>query len=455
MDWIYSAAQRQDTTRFMHLMHHFSVKNLEQAFRQIDGNKAVGVDGITKKEYQKELQANLEKLADGVYCGGWRPKPTREVLIPKPQGGTRPLAIGCLEDKIVQLLASKILEAIYEPVFHHHSYGFRPGRSTHQALSRLYKVVKERSENCTVVEMDIEKFFNSMDQDLLMELIGKRVGDQHILRLIRRMLRNSTLSQNGDLVQSERGSPQGAPISPILANIYLHYILDEWFDEEWGAHGEMIRYADDAVFVFTNEETAHRFKAALEERMQKVGKLNLNADKTGILKFEAGDAQGQLPFVGFCLYWGKNAKNQKMLKVKTAPKKLAKCIEAFSEWIKEIRYRKRLDDIWELAAAKLRGHYQYYGVSFNRPKLNHYYFAATQALHKWLNRRSQKKSFTWERFERRLMFKPLPRPTANAALLDITLGIVPKLKHKPRSRMRKLRTSGSNRRAGWQQLAFT
>jgi group II intron reverse transcriptase/maturase len=455
LHWISSAARSSSDQRFMNLMHHLSVENLRQAFRQLNGNKAVGIDGITKMEYQKSLQANLEKLAGEIARGGWRPKPSREVLIPKPQGGTRPLAIGCLEDKIVQLLAAKILEAIYEPIFHRHSYGFRPGRNTHQALSRLYKVVQERCDSCTVVEMDIEKFFNSMDHEILMRLIEKRIGDGHFLRLIRRMLRNSILSQDGTVAQSERGSPQGAPISPILANIYLHHILDEWFDEEWGAHGQMIRYADDAVFVFTDEAKATLFKAALEERMKNAGKLNLNAEKTGILRFKADDAKGQLPFVGFCLYWGRDAMDRRMLKVKTAPKKLAKCIVAFVEWIKEIRHRKRLDDIWAMAAAKLRGHYQYYGVTSNLSKLNHFYFAATQALFKWLNRRSQKRSFTWERFNRRLMFRPLPRPSSSAALLDITHGFIPKLKHKPRSRMRKLRTSGSNRSAGWKQLAFT
>jgi group II intron reverse transcriptase/maturase len=439
----------------MNLMHHLNVNNLGQAFRQIEGNKAVGIDGVTKKEYEKALQTNLEKLAETVYRGGWRPKPSREVLIPKPQGGTRPLAIGCLEDKIVQLLTAKVLEAIYEPIFHRHSYGFRPERNTHDALARLYKVVHERSENCTVVEMDIEKYFNSMDHDLLMGLIEKKIGDQHFLRLVRRMLRNSILSQDGTLVQSEQGSPQGAPISPVLANIYLHYVLDEWFTEEWSEHGEMVRYADDAVFVFTSAEKAIQFKSALQERMKNVGKLNLNTEKSGILNFNSESPEGQLPFVGFCLYWGRTSKKEKMLKVKTAPKKLAKSIMAFTDWIKDIRYRKKLDDIWELASAKLRGHYQYYGVSFNQPKLNHFYFAATQAMFKWLNRRSQKRSFTWERFQRRLMFKPLPRPTCNEALLDITSGIVSKSKRKPRSRMRKSRTSGSNRSASWQQFAFT
>ncbi len=457
LDWINSAAQAKHTKRFDNLLHHFNVNNLRQAFRRLDGNKAVGIDQVTKKEYEKNLEENLTKLADEIYRGGWRPKPSRERLIEKPQGGFRPLAIGCLEDKIVQTLMAKVLEAIYEPIFHRHSYGFRTRRNTHQALARLYKVVSEREETCVAVEMDIEKFFNSMDHDLLMWLIGTRIGDQHVLRLIRRMLRNSILHENGEITRSERGSPQDAPVSPVLANIYLHHVLDNWFDENWFKYGEMVRYADDGVFVFSNETKATEFKAALQERLENYGKIKLNADKSGILKFHAAKPEGQLPFLGFCLYWGRQNKNKKvpLLKIKTAPKKLGKCIEAFGQWIKDIRHKKKLNDIWELAAAKHRGHYEYYGVYFNRNKLNHYYFTATKALFKWLNRRSQKRSFTWKQFERRLMFNPLPRPPAAETLLNITNGLGTKLKHKPRSRMRKLRTYGSNRSAGWQQLAFT
>lgn len=456
LHWINSAATADRTKRFDNLLHHFSVENLRQAFRQIDGNKAVGIDQVTKEEYGRNLEENLVKLADKIYRGGWRPNPSREKLIPKPQGGHRPLAIGCLEDKIVQLLMAKILEAIYEPVFHRHSYGFRTGKNTHQALARLYKVIEERPDNCVVVEMDIEKFFNSMDHDLMMQLIEKRIGDQHVLRLIRRMLRNSVLHETGEITLTERGSPQGAPISPILANIYLDSVLDNWFEENWSGKGQLVRYADDAVFVFMSEQTANEFKIALQERIENFGKLKLNSEKSGILKFDYHSPKGQLPFVGFCLYWGRDKRGKKaLLKVKTAPKKLAKCIEAFRGWIKAVRHRKKLDTIWDMAAAKLRGHYQYYGVSYNAPKLNHYYFAATEALFKWLNRRSQRRSFTWDRFGRRLMFNPLPKPPEASGLLDITNGLGTDLKHKPRSRMRKSRMSGSNRSAGWQQLAFT
>ena len=454
LHWINLAALKNTETVFMNIMHHFSVENLKQAFRQLDGNKAVGIDQVTKKEYGKKLQENLGELCDEIKRGGWRPKPSREKLIPKPQGGSRPLAIGCLEDKIVQLLTAKVLEAIYEPIFHRHSYGFRPAKNSHQALTRLYKIVTEREENCVAVEMDIEKYFGSIDHEVLMDIIGKKIGDQSFLRLVRRMLRNSILHENGEITRTERGSPQGAPVSPILANIYLHTVLDEWFDENWSEFGEFVRYADDAVFVFGCKEKAHEFKIALKERLENYGKLKLNTDKSGVLHFDAKNPQGPLPFVGFSLYWGKSLKRRPLLKVKTAPKKIANCIDSFTDWIKNIRHRKKLDVIWELAASKLRGHYQYYGVSFNFPKLYHYYCATIKALFKWLNRRSQKRSFNWTTFSKRLMFNPLPQPNSTA-LLDITNGLGSKSKHKPRSRMRKSRTSGSNRSVGWQQLAFT
>lgn len=450
LERISSAVRRTLELRFANLLHHLSEENLRQAFRQLDGSKAVGIDQVTKQDYQRNLDGNLAKLADEIARGGWRPKPAREVLIPKPNGGTRPLAIGCLEDKLVQLLCAKILEAIYEDSFHRHSYGFRPRRNPHQAIARLYSVVRERQGNCVVVEMDIEKFFNSVSHERLIEILSQRIEDGHFLRLIRRMLRNSVLSEAGEIRRNERGTPQGAPISPILANIYLHFCLDAWFEENWGAHGQMVRYADDAVFVFTNEGKALEFKEALKLRLQEFGNLKLNEDKSGLLKFDCHKPQGQLPFLGFQLYWGRDnrKKSNPQLKVKTEPKKLARAMEQFTVWIKANRCRRKLDDLWSLVATKLRGHYSYYGVSFNLPKLNHFYYACIQALFKWLNRRSQKRSFTWERFSRRLMFKPLPRPTASAQLIDITLGLVSGSKHQTKSRMRKSRTYGSERSPG-------
>lgn len=455
IDWINSAAKRNRETVFNNLLHHLNEDNLRQAYRQLQGNKAVGIDRTTKQQYGRELKENLEKLSDEIYRGGWRPRPSREVLIPKPQGGFRPIAIGCFEDKIVQQVMAKILEAIFEPEFHHHSYGFRPGRNTHQALSKLYQLVNERADRCFIVEMDIEKFFNKMNHEKLMTFIETKISDHHVLRLIRRMLRNSILNQDGVLSKNELGTPQGAPVSPVLANIYLHFTLDLWFQEQWADKGEMVRYADDAVFVFSSRTDAEEFHKALILRMQNFGNLNLNLDKSGTFPFNTKSATQQLPFLGFNLYWGLTAKKRKLLKVKTAPKKLGKCIEAFSDWIKANRSRLTTEKIWKQTETKLQGHYQYYGVSYNRPKLYHYYYAVVGLLYRWMNRRSQKRSFTWEQYLRRLAHRKLPMPPWPKALRDITMGIVSELKHKTRSRMRKLRTYGSYRSRGWQQPLFT
>lgn len=449
LDRINSAARNNPNQKFKALVQQFTVENLRQAFRSLDGSKAVGIDQITKDHYAKNLEVNLQQLADRISRGGWKPQPSREVLIPKASGGTRPLAIGCLEDKIVQQLGAKILEAIYEHSFHRHSYGFRPKRNTHQALARLYKVIEERSEQCVVVEMDLEKFFNSMDHEKLLEILSLKIEDHHFLRLIRRMLRNSILSEEGEIKRNEQGTPQGAPISPILANIYLDACLDSWFDQHWSKHAQMVRYADDAVFVFTNMEQAQQFKLSLADRFLKDFKLKMNDDKSGIVNFNLHSPEAEIQFLGFHFYWGKKSLGSpmKLLRLKTSPKKLGKSIEAYCDWIKAHRSKLTLDRLWEQTAQKLRGHYSYYGLIFNRDKLKHFYFAIIGTLFKWLNRRSQKRSYTWDGFAKRLMFKPLPRPT-EAALIDITSGVVPELKRNMKSRMRKLRTYGSERSPG-------
>src|SRR6266851_6612721 len=243
LHWIRSAAERKRGEQVHALMHHINPHNLRQAFRELDGSRASGIDGVTKRQYQVKLESNLRALHDTIRRGGWRPRPSREVLIPKPQGGTRPLAIGCLEDKIVQTLVARILEAVYEPLFHRHSYGFRQGKSAHDALARLHKAIRQRRKSCVVVEMDIEKFFNSVDHEWLMQKLELKIDDEHVLRLIHRMLRGSILHEDGALAETEHGTPQGSPVSPVLANICLHYLLDEWFEKNHGESGEFIRYA--------------------------------------------------------------------------------------------------------------------------------------------------------------------------------------------------------------------
>jgi len=431
-------------------MHHLNTHNLRQAFRELDGSRACGVDGVTKSQYERKLEENLEALQDAIRGGGWRPRPSREVLIPKPQGGFRPLAIGCLEDKLVQTLVSRILEAIYDPHFHRHSYGFRRGKSAHHAVGRLYQVITERRRNCVVVEMDIEKFFNSVNHEWLMQKLEERIEDEQLLQLIRKMLRHSILHEDGSLADNERGTPQGSPVSPVLANICLHYLLDEWFSENYSDKGEHVRYADDAVFIFKSEKDARSFQAALTVRMKEAG-LNLNLEKSGIVTFNEKAPEGTISFLGFELYWGRlrTKAAQRILKLKTSAKKLGRSINAFTDWIKAARHTKATKELWRLAKAKLRGHFAYFGVSFNQPKLNHFYHACVGALSKWLNRRSQKRSFTsWERFAQRLQHDPLPRPPLRLWLTDVTTELRSQRKHQPKSRMREIRTSGSVRGRG-------
>lgn len=447
LHWIHSAAQKRRNERMRNIMHHLNRHNLRRAFQSLDGSKASGIDHVTKNDYQQELDENLLALEQNLRGGGWRPRPAREVLIPKPQGGMRPLAIGCLEDKVVQTLVARILEAIYEPTFHRHSYGFRRGRSAHQALGRAYEVIRRRKQRCVVVEMDIEKFFDSVDHDWLIRTLESRIGDPHFMRLIRRLLRNTTLHADGTLAEKAAGTPQGSPASPILANICLHDLLDTWFQKNWAAKGEFVRYADDAVFVFSDEEDARAFQHALVERMAEAG-LKLNLDKTRIVPFSAHAPKGTVSLLGFEMYWGIKRGLGKVLKVKTIPKRLHRAMQNFSAWIKANRNRKTLATLWQEAAKKLVGHYNYYGVMSNDSKLSHFHWFCVGSMYRWLNRRSQKRSYTWEQFLRRLRFTPLPRPPRGPELIDVSSEHGAERKHNPKSRMPKSGTYGSVRSAG-------
>ena len=435
------------------LMHHLNLHNLRQAFRALDGTKASGIDHVTKEVYQQNLDRNLQALEQTLRGGGWRPKPAREVLIPKPQGGMRPLAIGCLEDKIVQTLVARILEAMYEPTFHRRSYGFRRGKSAHQALGRAYETICRRKDRCVVVEMDIEKFFDSVDHDWLLRTLGQRIGDPHFLRLIARMLRCSTLHADGTLADKLAGTPQGSPASPILANVCLHVLLDQWFAQNWTPKGEFIRYADDAIFVFSDEETACSFQRALILRMAEAG-LRLNLDKTRIVPFSAASPKGTITLLGFELYWGIKRGVGKCLKVKTIPKRLARAVQSFTEWIKRMRHRKKTATLWREASVKMTGHFRYYGVFFNESKLSHFHRSCAWVLYRWLNRRSQCRSYTWEQFKKRLLFCPLPPPPRGSELIDLSSEHAATRNHKPKSRMPKSGPYGSVRSASL-ELAFT
>ena len=406
---------------FNNLLHHLKVDLLEAAFHRLDGRKAVGLDGVSKARYARHLEGNLLDLQRRIHQGSYRPLPARQVLIPKANGKTRPIAISALEDKIVQMALAMILDALYEPLFKDVSTGFRPKRGCHDAIYKVYHLLKG---NCRpyVVDCDIKSFFDSMDHDRLMEFIAKRISDRRFLRLIRRLLRMGVMTQDKEVKINQVGSPQGSVVSPILANIYLHYVIDTWFEESRKKNQQqMARYADDAVFCFKDAQAAQAFLIVLRERL-KQNHLELNEDKTKIVTF-LKDESNPFNFLGFTFYWGKTKEKVKLLKTKTSADKLRKAILEFKLWIKANRNRFRLKILWKKAAQKLNGHYAYYGTTVNN-KLGFYYFACIGLLHKWLNRRSQKKSFSWKAFQDRLKQFPLPKPWG-CKLVQLNQGVLP------------------------------
>ena len=394
---------------FNNLFSHINVENLRQAFQALDGTKAVGIDGISKAEYAMDLDENLESLVTRLHVRTYRPQAKREVLIPKSNGKTRPIAISCFEDKLVEWTLGKILESVYEPIFIRNSFGFRPRRSQHDAIKASHNILKD-DKRPFVVEIDLANFFNTVPHRKLMKILRRRISDKRLLGLIARFLKVDILDQTGITKQSEVGTPQGSVMSPILSNIFLHYALDTWFLENYASQSAVIvRFADDAIFMFSKERQANDFLVALRLRLAEY-KLSVNEDKTAIINFAKGK-ENIFNFLGFTFFWNKNKGWRKIsLVIKTQRDRLAKKTKEYTEWIKLNRARMKRKELWSLTAAKLRGHYDYYGYYCNRGKLMLFYRSVIGDLFKWLNRRSQKTSYNWPQFKQLLKSEPLPLP---------------------------------------------
>ena len=401
---------------FDSLMHHFNFESLIECFHELDGKKALGIDGIDKATYGKNLIRNILDLISRMKAMAYRPGPVREQLIPKEgkPGATRPLGISNFEDKIVQKKMQQILESIYEPIFLDCSYGFRPGRGCHDAIKALQHYL-HANEIQTVIDIDLKNFFGTIDHEILEGILKEKIKDTKFMRYINRMFKAGVLSE-GDLKMSDEGVPQGSICSPVLANIFAHYAIDLWINEmvkpNCNGQVELFRYADDAIICCQSDKDALRIREALAKRLEKY-KLQLNEEKTKLVPFDKrlallGIKQGTFDFLGFTFYWGKAQSGRIVPKLKTKAKTMRAKLNKVTEWIKQNKDRKPLKELWKTFRAKLRGHVNYYGVSHNAENVSKFLYESKKIVFKWLNRRSQRKSFTWKEYTQYIEAYPLP-----------------------------------------------
>ena len=401
---------------FESLMHHFNEESLKECFYELDGKKAVGIDGIDKETYGKDLNQNIAKLISSMKAMAYRPGPVKEVLIPKEgkPGATRPLGISGFEDKLVQKMMQQILESIYDPLFLECSYGFRPGRGCHDAIRALQHYLHNNAIQ-TIIDIDLKNFFGTIDHGILESILKEKIKDTKFIRYINRMFKAGVLS-NGDMVMSDEGVPQGSICSPVLSNIFAHYAIDLWIEEmvkpNCKGKVKLFRYADDAIICCQFDGDALRIRKALTKRLEKF-KLELNEEKTKQVPFDKrliaqGIEQGTFDFLGFTFYWGKAKSGRVIPKLKTKAKTMRSKLNKVKEWIKKVKDKIPLKQIWKTFTAKLRGHINYYGVSHNAEHVSTFLNGAKRIVFKWLNRRSQRKSFTWEQFAKYMTTHPLP-----------------------------------------------
>ncbi|MCD4808833.1 MAG: group II intron reverse transcriptase/maturase [Methanosarcinales archaeon] len=422
-------AEEDPECKFTSLVHLLTEDFLKECFRELKRRKSPGIDGVTVNEYEEQLDENLASLVAKLKGKQYNPQPVLRVYIPKPNGDKRPLGIPTVEDKIVQMALKKILEAIFEQDFIDTSYGFRPNRSCHDALEEIDKIIMTGPVNF-VVDMDISKFFDTVDHKQLMECLRHRVVDSNLLQLISRFLK-SGIMEEGVYCETDQGTPQGGVLSPVLANVYLHYALDLWFETEvipqLTGYAQLVRYADDFVVCFEKEEEARAFGVALRKRMGKFG-LMVSEEKSKIIEFghcacqkarKYGMKCETFDFLGFTHFCDKTRKGKFKLGRKTSRKKFTQKMTDMNIWLKSIRNLVELEKWWKVLGIKLLGHYRYYGMSGNIRWLQNFYYHTVKLAFKWINRRSQRKSYNWDQFNRFIQFNPLPKPKIYHSLYNL------------------------------------
>jgi RNA-directed DNA polymerase len=424
LERIAELARKHPERSFSSLHHVIDLAWLREATQRVRKDAAVGVDGQSFTDYEVNLEANLQGLLDRFKLGTYVAPPVRRVHIPKGDGRTRPIGIPTLEDKILQRAVAMVLEAIYEQDFKSGSYGFRPGRSAHDALQALWDGLMACGGGI-IIDADISDFFGTLDHAQLRGFLDRRVTDGVLRKVIHKWLKAGVL-EGGAVTYPESGTPQGGVISPLLANIYLHEVLDEWFERDvrprLQGRAQLVRYADDFVLVFEQEEDARRVMAVLPKRFGKYG-LKLHSEKTRLVAFKRplqrpGQPRGgtgseprpeTFDFLGFTHLWNVSRKNRWYVQRRTATKRLTRALDRIRQWCREHRH----DDIADqhrALASKLRGHYGYYGITGNSQGLSRFAHEVQRIWRKWLDRRSQRANMRWEKFIRLLVRYPLPRP---------------------------------------------
>ena len=399
---------------FTTLAHHIDLEWLEEAYRRTRKDGAAGVDEVTAQEYEKDLSSNLQSLLDRFKSGRYYAPPVKRVYIPKGDGGKRPIGIPALEDKVLQRAVVMVLTPLYEQDFLDCSYGFRPERSAHQALEALWKEIMKRG-GCWLLEVDIKSFYDTLERRHLREFLKQRVRDGVIVRTIGKWLKAGVM-EDGAIHYPAAGTPQGGVISPLLSNVYLHGVLDVWFETEvrprLDGEAVLIRFADDFVILFSHERDARRVEAVLAKRFGKYG-LTLHEEKSRLLEFRRPEGRrgksATFEFLGFTHYWGLSRKKKWVVQRKTAKKRLKQAIGRVYQWCRVHRH-KPVKEQWQSLCRKMRGHYGFYGITFNIRSLHRFYEQIKRAWRKWLNRRSRRKDMPWDRFNRLLQRYPLPRP---------------------------------------------
>lgn len=393
------------------LMQYINEDTLMAKHKALSGNKAVGADKVTKGIFDMNAEENIRKLYDDMKKFRYKPYPSRRVYIPKPNGDKRPLGIPSYQDKIVEGVMADILNEIYEPIFLDCSYGFRPNRDCHQAINALDKIIMKKKINY-IVDADIKGLFNNVNYEWLIKLLEHIIKDKNFIKYIKRFLKAGII-ENNNYYDTEKGTPQGGLISPILANIYLHYVLDLWFElyvkTKCKGEAHLVRYADDFVACFEKEEEAKWFYKELIERLAKFD-LEIETSKTRIFPFGRNSkTKDNFDFLGFNIYNSKSRQGYYMVGYKTSEKKSKQKKQKIKEHIKLNRDTKPKDLVKQLNRI-LTGYYNYYGISFNFNWLVEIYNYTLMQLKKWLGRRSQRGKMTWEKYMAIIKYNPLVKP---------------------------------------------